>query len=114
MKTRLEKHILHRAGGLAAWIAMCVFTATGALAATTYTLDSEFDQGTLVNVNHDAPNNDQLQLNVTGASFPILWIANAGEDTLSKIDTTQQGASPGREVARYHTWFNTGPNATGT
>ncbi len=106
-------NIPHWAGVMAAGIAICVLTATGALAATTYTLDSEFDQGTLVNVNHDAPNNDQLQLNVTGVSFPILWIANAGEDTLSKIDTTQQGASPGREVARYHTWFNTGPNATG-
>ncbi len=115
MKTRLEKHILHWAGLLAAWIVVCAFTASGALAAATiYTLDSDFDQGTLVNVNHDAPDNDQLQLNVTGVSFPILWIANAGEDTLSKIDTTQQGASPGREIARYHTWFNTGPNATGT
>lgn len=92
----------------------CCFFATTALAATTiYTSSSDFDLGTLLNVNHNAPNNDQLQLNVVGAGFPILWIANAGEDTLSKIDTTQDGASPGREVARYHTWFNTGSNSTG-
>ncbi|WP_305046051.1 dockerin type I domain-containing protein [Geoalkalibacter sp.] len=94
-------------------VACCLF-ATSALAATKiYTTSGDFDLGTLLNVNHNAPNNDQLQLNVVGAGFPILWIANAGEDSLSKIDTTQVGASPGREVARYHTWFNTGPNATG-
>ncbi len=79
----------------------------GGVQADIYTLDDDFDQGTLTNVNHDNPNNDQLQLNVTGAGFPILWIANAGEHTLSKIDTTQDGASPGREVARYFTWFST-------
>ena len=28
----------------------------------TYTLDTEFDVGTLVNVNHESPNNNQLQL----------------------------------------------------
>lgn len=78
---------------------------------TTYTLNGEFDLGTLLSVNHTIA--DQLQLNVSGTAFPLLWIANAGEDTLSKFDTTQVGASPGREVARYHTWFNTGPNSTG-
>lgn len=80
---------------------------------TTYTLDAQFDVGVLDGVNHTAPNNNQLQLNVTGTTFPVLWIANAGEDTLSKFDTSQNGASPGREVARYHTWFNTGANSTG-
>jgi len=78
---------------------------------STYTLDDDFDSGTLQNVNHDAPNNDQLQLNTTGVAFPVLWIANAGEDTLSKFDTTQEGASPGREVARYNTWFSSGANS---
>ncbi len=28
-----------------------------------YTEDADFDQGALQDVNHDAPNNDQLQLN---------------------------------------------------
>jgi hypothetical protein len=90
-----------------ALVVLCLVATTGAQAAsTTYTLDGQFDQGTLLNVNHDNPNNDQLQLNLTGVGFPILWIANAGEHTLSKIDTTQVGASPGREVARYFTWFS--------
>lgn len=78
----------------------------GALAASTvYTSDADFDLGLLNNVNHTVVHN-QLQLNVTGAGFPVLWIANAGEHTLSKFDTTQIGASPGREIARYYTWFS--------
>ena len=52
---------------------------------TTWTIDADFDEGTLQGVNHDAPNQDQLQLNETGSTFPFLWIANAGEDTVSKI-----------------------------
>lgn len=80
----------------------------GALAASqTYTLNADFALGTLVGVNYTAVAN-QLQLNVFGSSFPVLWIANAGEDTLSKIDSAQQTASPGREIARYRTWFNSG------
>ena len=77
----------------------------------TYTLDADFDLGVLSGVNHSSPNNNRLQLNVTGSSFPTLWIANAGEDTLSKVDSTQNGASPGREIARYRTWFNAGSYA---
>lgn len=84
----------------------------GAVAGTrTYTTDADFDLGTLVGLNHDAPRNNQLQLNVAGSSFPVLWIANAGEDTLSKIDSKQIGGSPGREVARYRTWFDSGAHA---
>jgi hypothetical protein len=66
----------------------------------TYTLDADFDLGVLFNVNHDAPNNNQLQLNETLTTFPVMWIANAGEDTVSKIDT-----NTGRELARYRTGF---------
>lgn len=76
-----------------------------------FTSDGDFDKGTLTGVNHSAPNGNQLQLNVTGTSFPVLWIANAGEDTLSRIDSTQIGASPGRETGRYRTWFNAGTHA---
>ena len=79
-------------------------------ATQTYTLDADFGQGTLVGVNYTAVAN-QLQLNVTGSSFPVLWIANAGEDTLSKIDSKQAAGSPGREIARYRTWFNAGSHA---
>jgi len=114
MKKRPYHKCLNQINVFSILIALSFFLVNGALAAsTTYTTDGDFDLGTLLNLNHNAPSNNQLQLNVTGVGFPILWIANAGEDTLSKIDTTQQGASPGREVARYHTWFNTGPNATG-
>lgn len=78
-----------------------------AMAATwVYTYDADFDKGTLNGVNHNAPNGNQLQLNVSGSSFPIMWIANAGEDTLSKIQSTKDGL--GTEVARYRTWFNAG------
>ncbi len=105
MKTRLKIISSQLLAGMAALTMVLVVMASGAQA-TTYTLDNDFDLGALVNVNHTAPNNDQIQLNVTGVGFPVLWIANAGEHTLSKIDTTQQGASPGREVARYYTWFS--------
>jgi len=66
----------------------------------TYTLDTDFDLGTLFNLNHTNVS-DQLQINAgTLSTFPIMWIANAGEDSVSKIDTTT-----GRELARYRTWF---------
>lgn len=76
-------------------IASTVFLAIGspASAATTgtdltYTTDADFDQGTLVNVNHDAPNNNQLQLNVNTSTFPFIWVALSQRCTIAKIDTT--------------------------
>lgn len=66
----------------------------------TYTFDADFDLGALSGVNHDAPNNNQLQLNAVGTTFPVMWVANAAEDTLTKFDTQNN-----KEVARYHTWF---------
>ncbi|HEV8489131.1 MAG TPA: post-COAP-1 domain-containing protein [Candidatus Limnocylindrales bacterium] len=53
----------------------------------TYTLDADFDQGTLVNVNHDAPNNNQLQLNETSGTFPFIWVALSQRCTIAKINT---------------------------
>lgn len=92
-----------------------VMAAGNTLAASqVYTLDGDFDLGAMTGVNHNSPNNNQLQLNVGGSSFPTLWIANAGEDTLSKIDSTEipgPPAKPGKEVARYRTWFNAGTYA---
>ena len=35
----------------------------------TYTTDADFDGGTLFNVNHNAPNNNQLQLNTNITTF---------------------------------------------
>jgi streptogramin lyase len=52
----------------------------------TYTLDAEFDEGTLLNVNHDAPNNDQLQLNSVTTPFPFVNIACSARGTIVRID----------------------------
>ncbi len=67
----------------------------------TYTLDADFAMGSLVGVEYDTVP-DQLQLSEETSTFSNLWIANAGEDTLSKWDTTTN-----KEVARYNTWFST-------
>lgn len=85
------------AGALAAAIAW-----PGAASAVdlAYTTDADFDAGTLTGVNHDAPNNDQLQLGSQGNAFGVMWIANAGEDSVSKIDTNADC-----EISRYETWF---------
>ncbi|GAC33389.1 hypothetical protein [Paraglaciecola polaris] len=65
-----------------------------------YTNDADFDLGVLNSVNYTSPNSNQLQLSAIGETFPILWVANAGEDSVSKIDTDNDC-----EDARYSTWF---------
>lgn len=65
----------------------------------TYTLDADFAEGTLDGVNSNAPNSNQLQLGATGSTFPVMWIANAGESTVSRIDTDNNC-----ETARYRSW----------
>lgn len=52
----------------------------------TYTLDADFDLGLLVNVNHDAPNNDQLQLNASTTPFPFVNVACSARGTIVRID----------------------------
>jgi Dockerin type I domain len=81
-------------------LATLAFAGLAHSASKTYTLDADFDLGILSGVNHDAPNNNQLQLNRIGTTFPVMWVANAGEDTVSKFDTTNNV-----EIARYRTWF---------
>lgn len=81
-------------------IAALSLSAGAQAASKTYTLDADFDLGLLSGVNHAAPNNHQLQLNAIGTTFPVMWIANAGEDTVSKFDTNANV-----ELARYRTWF---------
>ena len=44
----------------------------------TYTTDAHFDLGTLISVNHDAPNNDQLQLDSPTEPFPFINVAASG------------------------------------
>ena len=51
----------------------------------TYTLDADFDEGTLINVVHDP--SDQLQLNDTTEAFDFLWVAVSSQGTVVKIDT---------------------------
>lgn len=80
--------------------AMFAISSVAVAAGKTYTTDADFDLGILSGVNHDTPNNNQLQLNVIGTTFPVMWIANAGEDTVSKWDTINNV-----ELARYRTWF---------
>jgi len=50
-----------------------------------FTLDADFDQGTLVNVNHDDP--DQLQLDSEATPFEFIWVAASARGTIVKIDT---------------------------
>lgn len=64
----------------------------------TYTTDADFDQGILINVNHDAPNNDQLQLNESGEPFSFIWVAASARGTIVKIDT-QTGAVLGEYLS---------------
>lgn len=51
-----------------------------------YTTDADFDLGTLTDVNHDAPNGDQLQLDRTTAFFPFVNVALSGRGTAVRID----------------------------
>lgn len=52
----------------------------------TYTTDADFNEGTLLNVNHDAPNNNQLQLNETAEPFPFVNIAASARGTAIRIN----------------------------
>lgn len=108
MKTNSNSSIAAAPPGVRAGVFACVAAAAALLlggqalanhVSTTYTLDAEFDFGVLSGVNHTVVNN-QLQLSTVGTTAPILWIANAGEDTVSKFDTVNN-----KELARYRTWF---------
>jgi len=62
------------------------FGVTSAVAQSrTYTLDADFDLGTLQGVNHDVVH-DQLQLNETSTPFPFVNIACSGRGTIVRID----------------------------
>jgi len=53
----------------------------------TYTLDADFDSGFMINVNHDAPNNDQLQLNTIATTFPFICVAASDRGTVVRVNT---------------------------
>ncbi|GAB58168.1 hypothetical protein [Rheinheimera nanhaiensis] len=100
MKNSTSSFIYQAAWRQLAVASLCCVSSLAWAAGKTYTLDADFALGVLDGVNYDAPNSDQLQLNAVGTTFPVAWIANAGEDTVSKFDTNLN-----KEVARYRTWF---------
>jgi streptogramin lyase len=51
----------------------------------TWTLDADFDQGLLINVNHDVVH-DQLQLNHETAVLPFVTVAASDRGTIIRID----------------------------
>lgn len=51
-----------------------------------YTLDADFDSGVLQDVNHDAPDNNQLQLNKSTVFFPYVNVAASARGTMIRID----------------------------
>jgi hypothetical protein len=63
-----------------------------------YTTDADFDQGTLVSVNHDAPYNDQLQLDTITKPFPFINVAASGRGTVVRANT-----ETGEIVGEYRT-----------
>lgn len=63
----------------------------------TYTLDADFDDGALINVDHTP--SDQLQLDDSVEAFNFIWIAVSSESTVVKIDTTT-GAVLGKYRSR--------------
>jgi len=76
---------------------LAVMPATAIVPSRTYTLDADFDEGTLVGVEHETVH-DQLQLNNTSTTLPFIWVPNSNEGTVSKVNT-----SDGRELGRYRT-----------
>jgi len=78
--------------------AMVLFAGQSALADRVYTTDEDFDLGTLVDVNHDEPNNNQLQLNTTGTSFVFVNVAASARGTIVRIN-----ADTGEIMGEYKT-----------
>lgn len=53
----------------------------------TYTTDADFAEGQLVNVNHDTPAHNQVQLNPKVMPLPFIWIAASARGTVLRINT---------------------------
>jgi streptogramin lyase len=72
--------------------AMALFAGQAAIAElVVYTTDAQFDQGTLTDVNHDAPNMNQLQLNLTETPFAFVNVAASGRGTIVRINADTGG-----------------------
>ena len=75
----------------------------GPLQGRVYTINEDFDKGTLVGVEYETVP-DQLQLSAQSVTLPFIWVPNSNEGTVSKVDTRT-----GRELGRYRT----GPSSGG-
>ncbi|MBS0195526.1 MAG: hypothetical protein JSR77_02100 [Planctomycetes bacterium] len=53
----------------------------------TYTTDADFDLGSLVNLNHNPPFNNQLQLNPFAEPFPFICVACSDRGSIVRIET---------------------------
>lgn len=73
-------------------------SAFGAGLNETYSNDSDFDQGTLINLEHDSTNNQLQLVNGSQSAFPYIWVPNSNQGTVSKVSTIT-----GLELARYRT-----------
>lgn len=93
---RRDRHTL--AAGLLASLIGLVAPGISQAEVNICTSDADFDAGNLDGVDQVSPG--ELELAAIGSTFPVMWIANAGEDTVSRIDTDANC-----EVARYRTWF---------
>ncbi|MCI5192279.1 MAG: hypothetical protein D3915_03995 [Candidatus Electrothrix sp. AU1_5] len=51
-----------------------------------WTLDADFDEGTIINLNHD-PNHDQLQLNNFAKPFRFINVPASARGTVVRVDT---------------------------
>lgn len=84
------KRILKIFALLAVVVSLVTVSASGVGAVVpqswTYTSDADFDGGNMLNVNHDSPNNNQLQLNATTQPFPFIWIACSNRGTIVRVD----------------------------
>lgn len=52
----------------------------------TYTTDADFDEGVLTEVNHDPPNQDQLQLDLVDGTTAFIGVALSGRGTVVRVD----------------------------
>lgn len=89
------RHPPHRARPVLATVSSLVLLAglaAPALAVPTpgtdvlYTLDADFDRGAMQDVNHDAPGNNQLQLDRSTVFFPYVNVAASARGTMVRID----------------------------
>ncbi|MCI5225164.1 MAG: hypothetical protein D3918_00555 [Candidatus Electrothrix sp. AX2] len=69
----------------------------------TWTLDADFDEGTIVNLNHD-PIHDQLQLNNFAKPFRYINVAASARGTVVRVVTDSDSGIPeGTIVGEYRT-----------